>query len=76
MKPEFKIGDSVCFKPYEKDCKCTVKSIQHGWCGDGKDMFRNQDDRVFYRLTGEAETLTTGKCIRESVLFEQWTGKL
>ncbi len=72
MKTEFKTGDKVTFKPYEKECDCAVKAIKHGWCGNGKDMFQNQDDRVFYRLTGEAETLTTGKSIMESALFEPW----
>lgn len=76
MKPEFQIGQVVTFKPYEKPCKCVVKGIQIGWRGDGRDMQGNEDSRVFYKLAGEAVSLTTGKSIMDSELFEAWTGVL
>lgn len=72
MNPEFKIGDAVTFKPYEKECKCRVKAIRHGGTGDGMNWGK-PDDRIFYVLSGEAISITTGTSIMESSLFEPWT---
>ena len=56
--PEFNIGETVVYKPYEKALNCTVK---------GYDFF---GDRLFYILTGEAISKTTGLCIVGSRLYK------
>ena len=65
QKPEFKIGQHVTFKPYEKECKCVVKDIiTNATYLDG-----SPDDRVFYKLSGEAISTTTGSSIMQSEHF-------
>ena len=66
---EFSIGEEVTFKPYEKACKCVVKDIQLGAWGEGR-CLSGEDDRIFYKLTGEAISLSTGKSIVESKYFD------
>ena len=72
MKAEFKIGDKVTFKPYEKPCKCVVTGIHIGMFGSPNPTHLNgePDDRIFYVLSGEAVSHTTGLSIVESKLYE------
>lgn len=69
-QPEFKIGDEVTFKPYEKSLACIVKRVQVGMLGNGRAFNGHEDDRIFYVLEGEAWTTTTGLSIVESRLFK------
>ncbi len=67
MKPEFKVGDKVTFKPYEKALPAVVRAIQYGMSGKGKTMFGASDDRIFYKLGGDrVVSVTTGRSIVES----------
>lgn len=69
MKPEFKIGQKVTFKPYDTEYKAIVREITVGhW--HGKHLDGTRDDRVFYRLAGDCITTTTGNSIVESKLFK------
>lgn len=77
-KPEFKIGDTVHFRAYryhpKEGLKAKVKEIQRGSSGGGKCWLNGDpDDRIFYRLTGEVETLTSGKSIIESRNYKKPT---
>lgn len=70
MKTEFKQGDLVTFRPYEKTIAAKVLEIVP--CK--KVTFVKDDGRVFYRLTGanpktSLVTITTGKSIVESIYF-------
>lgn len=58
-EPEFKEGDKVTFRPYEKSYKCQVVKVT-----------RTEKDKVYYSLRGEAVSQTTGACILESKLYE------
>ena len=69
-KTEFKAGDIVTFKPYEKVIKAKVVEI----VPSEKVCFDKNDTRVFYRLTGVDKkhnlvSTTTGKSIVESKLY-------
>ena len=64
-EPEFAVGDTVTFKPYEKSYKCRVSKIKHN-----NPFEPGQDSRVFYTLTGPAISKTTGQCILESKLYK------
>ena len=72
MKIEFNIGQSVTFSPFGRNLKATVRGIK---CH--RDQWGNDDDRVFYRLSGRdgdaVNSVTTGKSIRESRYYEPWT---
>lgn len=77
MNTEFKVGDKVTYKPYEVAHKATIKEV-FDHCPYGF----NQDNRVFYRLTGRSYIVngrakhdsvvctTTGLSIVESVFFK------
>ena len=83
MKTEFKPGDEVTYKPYEKALKAVVKLIHHG----SPFRFHEDDDRIFYTLTGRSydvktpwgtrrrhdpvQAITTGLSIVESVFFQE-----
>ena len=71
---EFKVGDLVTFKPYEKAHKAKVKEVLHGY------LF---SDDIYYRLTGVSYTdeqgnkrhssvnsITTGGSIIESKYYD------
>jgi len=67
---EFNINDIVTFHAYHKPIKAKVVGIRHGnpSCPSGN------DDRIFYSLSGVSAPLvsiTTGKCIVESSLFDR-----
>jgi len=62
-KIEFAVGDEVTFKPYEKEVKAIVKEV------DVSNVFE-KDERIFYKLGGDAVSVTTGKSIMESEYFE------
>ena len=66
--PEFRVGQKVTYKPYENAMELVVLEIQYGA------PFVEDDDRVFYRLAplgaGRPTSVTTGRCIVESKLFE------
>jgi hypothetical protein len=71
MKPEFKKGDLVTFKPYERAIPAKVLEIVPA----SKVSFDKDDDRIFYRLTGRYRkipltTVTTGRSIMESDLYK------
>lgn len=69
MKTEFKKDDIVTFKPYEKAIKAKVVEI----VPTNKVSFVKDDDRIFYKLTGIDEPLTsttTGGSIVESKLYK------
>ena len=57
-KIEFKVGDEVTFKPYEKACKVTVEKIIKS-C-----------DKIEYKVDGEALSVTTGQYIVESEYYK------
>ena len=67
---EFKVGDLVTFKPYEKAIPAKVVEIVP--CK--KITFVKDDDRTYYRLTGAGKTplvsITTGNSIVESSLYK------
>jgi hypothetical protein len=76
MKPklqaiEFKVGDPVTYKPYERAFKASVKEIRAHKSSIGLD-----DDRVFYILTGRdgdrVQSESTGLCIAESKYFREF----
>jgi hypothetical protein len=68
MIPEFKIGDTVTFKPYEKAIQARIVDVD---IYNGMNIWQTeQDNRVFYRLGGETNSVCTGICIVESKLFE------
>lgn len=71
MKPEFKIGDVVTFKPYEKAIPAKVVEIV-----PARNIGKTDDGRVFYRLTGASKvplvSTTTGKSIMESKLYQEF----
>jgi hypothetical protein len=74
-KPEFKIGETVTFKPYEKAIKAKVISIQYGRAGNHKNFVGTDDNRLFYELSGVDEPLkskTTGRAIVESKFYMFW----
>jgi len=71
--PEFKIGETVTFKPYDKPIKARVKAISNGRIGNGLFMDGSPDNRVFYELTGIDEplfTFTSGLSIVESRFYQ------
>jgi len=57
-KPIFKKGQKVIFDSYGKDCKCTIREV------DVKSHLFHEDDRIFYSIEGEAESICTAKCLR------------
>ena len=68
MKPEFKVGDVVTYKPYKQSHVKEVRQIQTGMYG-----VHERDDTIFYYLSDigmRVSTLTSGKSIVESKLFE------
>lgn len=71
MKTEFAPGDKVTFFPYEKEIPAVVKRIVPA----SKVTFVENDDRVFYELTGAGKqpllTITTGGSIKESIYFRR-----
>ncbi len=76
--PEFKIGDTVHFRAYiyhpKEGIEAKIKEIQCGSGGGGKNLLTGDpDDRIFYRLTGEVETLTLGHSIIESRYYKNPT---
>ena len=72
---EFKVGDTVTYKPYEKAHQGVVVSIQQGMWGHGKYMGTGEpDERIFYELGGDCNVKCTGMCIVESKLFEPVSG--
>lgn len=79
MNAEFKIGDKVTFKPYEKAIPSVIGGIEKGGAFNGS-LFKD-DDRIFYNLTADNSankraalvTRCTGISIVESVLFDPWT---
>ena len=67
QRQEFKVGDTVRFRAYSdqpsEGLEATIKSVSIGNCGDGKDQFGHEDLRVFYEISGEVLSNTTGKCL-------------
>jgi len=77
-KPEFNIGDTVHFRAYkyhpQEGIKAKVKSIKHGSGGGGKSLITGEpDDRCFYSITGDVESITSGHFIIESKYFKEPT---
>jgi len=65
---EFKVGDTVTFKPYEKAIKARILAVD---IYNGMNIWQTEpDSRVFYQLGGETDSVCTGICIVESTLFE------
>lgn len=60
---EFKTGDTVTFCAYsdqlKKSLKCKVTEVMP-----------QDDGRIFYRLSGDVSSITSGVCIKESELFK------
>ena len=72
MKPEFKLGTRVTFKPYENKLSYLVNKITRG------SPLVDGDTRIFYHLgrnKGFMSSITTGRCIMESELYEPWDEK-
>jgi hypothetical protein len=69
MSYEFKVGDKVTFKPYEKALPATIKAVD---IYNGMDKWGQQpDSRIFYSIGGDmCASECTGICIVESKLFE------
>jgi hypothetical protein len=74
-KIEFKNGQTVIYKPYEVPYEMIVKIADYPYMGPG-----THDDQVFYGLVKPGSkpnqkptTVTTGKCIVGSKLYEPWT---
>lgn len=72
---EFKAGQTITYKPYEQAHKMIVKIADYPYMGPC-----GHDDRVFYGLVSptarpnqKPTTVTTGKCIIGSKLYEPWT---
>jgi len=57
-KPIFKQGQKVIFDSYGHDCKCTIREV------DVKSHLFHDDDRIFYSIEGEAESICTAKSLR------------
>ena len=77
-KPEFKIGDTVHFRAYiyhpKEGIKAKIKEIRCGSGGGGTSLITSDpDDRIFYSLTGDVETLTLGHSIIESRYYKKPT---
>jgi len=65
---EFKVGDIVTFKPYEKAIKARILAVD---IYNGMNIWQTEtDSRVFYQLGGKTHSVCTGICIVESKLFE------
>lgn len=66
LKPEFSVNDVVTFCAYpdqlNQDLKCKVKRVE----------VDKEKGRILYHLTGSALSVTTGSCIKESVLFKPY----
>jgi len=65
---EFKVGDTVTFKAYEKEIKAKVLAVKD----NEKHLNGDTDSRVFYELEGIKEPLvsiTSGHSIVESQYF-------
>lgn len=74
MKPEFEIGDTVTFKPYEKAFPAKVVGIQSGIYGAGKHIDGSVDSRVFYTLSGDkVASVVSGLSIVESSFYKEWS---
>lgn len=71
MDIEFNVGDKVTFTPYLRGQEMLVRSISIG----NPHIKDKKDTRVFYHLAvsrkAEVTSVTTGKCIEESKLFEK-----
>ncbi len=66
-KIEFKVDQKVTYRPYGKDIAAIVKEVDV--VGSVSDA---NDERVFYRLGGNANAVTSGLSIKESVYFEEY----
>lgn len=67
-KIEFKIGDTVTFKPYESAHSAKVMGAVTG----GLPFQNAHDKRVFYKLSGlNVLSTTTGESIIESIYYNK-----
>ena len=66
LKPEFKVNDVVTFCAYpdqlKQDLKCKILKIE----------IDHKKGYVLYHLSGDALSITSGGCIKESELFKPW----
>ncbi len=65
--PEFKIGDLVTYRPYEKEFKVKIIEVEQN---------RYKDGRTFYFILGGDNdylvgTWTSGMCLKESSFFQE-----
>lgn len=61
--PEFKVGDSVTFCAYPDQMNSSLKAIV-------KEVILDQThQRIFYRVSGDVVSYTTGQSLKESKLF-------
>lgn len=64
LNVEFNVGDVVTFCAYpeqlKQDLKCKVVKIE------------TENDKVFYHISGDALSVTTGESIKESELFKPY----
>jgi hypothetical protein len=65
-KIEFSVNQEVTYRPYGKDVAAIVKEVDI----NGSISCEN-DTRVFYRLSGNANAVTSGLSIKESIYFEE-----
>ena len=63
LMPEFKIGDQVTFCSYPDQMNSSLKAIV-------KEVILDQaHQRIFYRVSGDVVSYTTGQSLKESKLF-------
>lgn len=64
---EFKVGDTVTYRPYFEEHKMKVVNVTRGM------GFDNEDQRIFYHLSisniRPVTSVTTGESIMESSMF-------
>lgn len=63
LLPEFKVGDSVTFCAYPDQMNSNLRAVVR------EVVFDHEYKRIFYRISGDAISYTTGQSLKESKLF-------